>query len=66
MAFNSTRNGRRVSKRQLQTWLGQYERGDRTKVDIERQELGDFTSRGKYISRLWDSELDVATVNVLR
>ena len=66
MAFTSTRNDRRVSVTQLRSWYNQFDRGERTKVDIERTELGDFTSRGKYITRLWDSELGQRTVSVLR
>lgn len=66
MAVTTTRTARRVGKNQLRGWYRSFERGERSKVEIERTELGDFTSRGKYISRLWASELGVNTVNRLR
>jgi hypothetical protein len=51
-----------ISKPALRRWLQQWEQG-RTKNDIEREELGDVTSHGKYITRLWREHLGVETEN---
>lgn len=59
MAVTTTRNARRVSKTQLRGWYNAFQRGERSKVEIERTELGDTTSRGKYITRLWAQELGI-------
>lgn len=50
------------NKTQLRKWLRQYETGKRSKVEIERAELGNTTARGKVISRMWRDRLDVETV----
>lgn len=56
MAFTAP-NGKRITKRNVQTWQRQVETGKRSKVEIERDELGDTTSRGKRLTRLFASEL---------
>ena len=61
-----SRNGRRITARQLKVWRKQYDAGKRSKVEIERTELSDFNSRGKAISRLWASQLNLDTNLVLR
>lgn len=51
-----------VNKNTLRRWLREFERGERSKVEIERAELGNTTARGKVISRMWRQRLGVETV----
>ena len=48
-----------VNKNTLRRWLREFERGERSKVEIERAELGNTTARGKVISRMWRQRLGV-------
>jgi hypothetical protein len=66
MAVMVSNSGRSFTTRQLKAWRKQYEAGKRSKVDIERVELGDFTSRGKAITRLWAVKLNRDSNLVLR
>lgn len=65
MAFTA-RNGERISTPTLRKWEREVRTGKRTKVDIERNELGDFKSRGKALTRLFERELGIDTGIVLR
>ena len=65
MAFTA-RNGERIGTPTLRKWEREVRMGKRTKVDIERNELGVFTARGKYLTRLFESELGIDTGIVLR
>jgi hypothetical protein len=49
-----------VNKTQLRKLHRQWERGQVTKADIERQ-LGVSGARGKYITRLWENRLGLDT-----
>jgi hypothetical protein len=49
-----------IKKQTLQKFLRQWESGDKSKEDIER-ELGFTTAKGKAITRLWESKLNVDT-----
>lgn len=60
MAFTA-KNGRRVATPTLRKWQKEIASGKRSKVEIERAELGDLTSRGKAITRLIATELGVDT-----
>lgn len=53
-----------LTKRQLRSLYTQWRKG-RSKFDIEREELGVTTGRGKTITRLWD-RVGLDTVNVSR
>lgn len=51
-----------VKKKQLKKWLKEHLGAtERTKNDIEREELGDPKSHGKRITRLWRERLGVET-----
>lgn len=52
-----------ITKRDLRKYLNQWEKGKRSKSEIERTEFGNTTARGKFISRLWSSRLGVDTYN---
>jgi hypothetical protein len=54
-----TRSGR-PTRKSLRSLLSQYRNGKVTKEGIERQ-LGRNNDKGKYITRLWQSELGVDT-----
>lgn len=51
-----------VTKRDLRKWLTQWEKGKRSKLEIEKTELG-TNGRGKTITRLWESRLGVTTTS---
>lgn len=53
------------TRRELRKFYGEWNRGLRTKTDIERRELNVSTGRGKTITRLWDAELGANTLNVV-
>lgn len=50
----------KVRKQTLRKWLREYETGKRSKLEIERDELG-TSGRGKTVTRLWQRELGVDT-----
>ena len=45
----------------LTLWLAQWQRSERTKNEIEREEMNDPRSHGKAITRLWRERLGVET-----
>lgn len=49
-----------VTKRDLRKWLNQWQKGKRSKLEIEKTELG-TNGRGKTVTRLWESQLGVKT-----
>ena len=51
-----TVNGRRISTPTLRKWAREVEQGKRTKLEIERDELG-TNGRGKTVKRLFEREL---------
>lgn len=46
---------------QLRVWFNEWARGDRSKNQIEREELGKPQPHGKLITRLWRQELGIET-----
>lgn len=52
-----------ITDAQLIQWGKEWRKG-RSKNDIERQELDDPKSHGKYITRLWRERLGVETEDV--
>lgn len=65
MAFTA-KSGRRVATPTLRKWYRQVQNGERSKVEIERTELGEFNARGKALTRLFASELGIDSNLVLR
>jgi hypothetical protein len=64
LKFRSPRaeeSGMEPSDKDLQRWLGEWERGERSKSEIEVTEFGDSYSHGKRITKLWRDRLDVET-----
>ena len=51
----------KAQKRQLQTLLRKWQKGELSKVQIERDVFGVTTARGKFITRLWAKELGLDT-----
>jgi len=59
MTLTYTKNGK-LTKRSLRSLLSAYRSGRMTKTQIERM-LGRHNDKGKFITRLWASELGVDT-----
>ena len=55
MAFTA-KNGTRITKTQLKGFAKAIDQGKRSKIEIERTELGDFTGRGKSLTRIFERE----------
>ncbi len=51
-----TVNGRRITTPTLRKWKREVDQGKRTKLEIERDELGTY-GRGKTVKRLFEREL---------
>lgn len=56
MAFTA-KNGKRVTKNDLRKWKRQIDTGIRSRIEVERTELGDLTGRGKSLTRIFATEL---------
>lgn len=60
------RTGVYFTYRNLAAWYDQYRNGQRSKSQIEREELQDQTSNGKAIAALWKQHLGFNTAQISR
>lgn len=56
----------KVNKASLRKWYKQWERGERSKSEIERTQFGNSTAKGKFITRLWKARLGLDSVRAVR
>ncbi len=56
----------KVNKASLRKMYKQWERGERSKSEIERTEFGNRTAKGKFVTRLWQARLGLDSVRALR
>lgn len=51
----------KVNKNTLRKLYRQWEKGERNKTEIERTEFNVTTARGKFVTRLWENRLGLAS-----